>query len=109
MCSFPLEFVNFFQTHTRNTDSYSETDSGKLDINLSNQQLSLILIKVSQRVANKQIIDKKTSLQKFVILQHNDNLSETSKISQPIISESRDQCPRYPGTFIYTLLALARV
>ena len=56
------------QTHIRNTDSYSDTDSENLHISLSNQWFSLNVIKVSQRVANDQIIDGKTSLQKSVIL-----------------------------------------
>ena len=56
------------QTHIRNTDSYSDTDSEKLDFSLSNQRFSLILTEVSQRVAHNQIIGKKASLQKFVIL-----------------------------------------
>ena len=58
-----------FQTHISNTDSYSDKDSEKLGlISLSNQWFSLILIEVSQRVANDQIIDEETSHQKFVIL-----------------------------------------
>ena len=56
------------QTHIRDTDSYSDTDSENLHISLSNQWFSLNVIKVSQRVANDQIINGKTSLQKFVIL-----------------------------------------
>ena len=56
------------QTHIRNTDSYSDTDSEHLHINLSNHWISLNVIKVSQRVANDQIINGKTSLQKSVIL-----------------------------------------
>ena len=52
----------------RKTDSYSDTDSENFHISLSNQWLSLNVIKVSQRVANEQIIDGKTSLQKSVIL-----------------------------------------
>ena len=56
------------QTHIRNTDSYSDTDSENLHISLSNQWFSLIVIKVSQRVANDQIIDWKNNLQKSVIL-----------------------------------------
>ena len=44
-----------------------------------------------------------------VFLQNNDNLSETSKIKELIISESRDQRPIFSGTFIYTLLALTEV
>ena len=41
-------------------NDYSDTDSEKLDIiSLSNQWFSLILIEVSQRVANDQVIDKK--------------------------------------------------
>ena len=46
----------------------TKADSGKLHIILSNQWFSLIVIKVSERVANNQFIDEKTSLQKFVIL-----------------------------------------
>ena len=56
------------QAHIRNADSYSDTDSENLHISLSNQWFSLNVIKVSQRVANDQIIDGKTSLQKSVIL-----------------------------------------
>ena len=56
------------QTHIWNTDSYSDKDSENLHISLSNQWFSLNIIKVSQRVANDQIIDGKTSLQKSVIL-----------------------------------------
>ena len=56
------------QTHIRNTDSHSDTDLENLHIILNNQWFSLIVIKVSQRVANSQFIDKKTSPQKFVIL-----------------------------------------
>ena len=56
------------QTHIRNTDSYSDTDSGNFPIRLSNQWFSLNIIKVSQRVANDQIIDGETSLQKSVVL-----------------------------------------
>ena len=103
------------QTHIRNTDSYSDTDLENPHISLSNQWFSLIVIKVLQRVANDQIIDGKTSLKKSVILsiiraflRHNDKLSKTSKISEPIISESREQCQRNSGTSIYTLLALSR-
>ena len=39
----------------------------------------------------------------------NDKLSKTFKISEGIISESCEQCPRYSGIFIYKLLALVRV
>ena len=56
------------QTHIRNTDPYSDTDSEKRDISLSNQWFSIILIEVSQRVAKNQIIVEKTSPQKFSIL-----------------------------------------
>ena len=56
------------QTHIRNTDSYSDTDSEKRDISLSNQWFSIIIIEVSQRVAKNQIIVEKTSPQKFSIL-----------------------------------------
>ena len=47
---------------------YSDTDSENLHISLSNQWFSLNVIRVSQRVANDQIIDGKTNLQKSVIL-----------------------------------------
>ena len=60
--------MNYIQTHIRNTDSYSDTDSENLHISLSKQLFSLDVIKVSQRVANNQIIDGITSLQKSVIL-----------------------------------------
>ena len=50
------------QTHFRNTDSYSDTDLEKLHISLSNQWFSLIVINVSQRVVNYQIIGEKASL-----------------------------------------------
>ena len=56
------------QTHIRNTDSYSDTDSENLHISLSNQWFFLNVIQVSQRVANDQLLDGKTSLQKSVIL-----------------------------------------
>ena len=56
------------QTHIRNTDSYSDTDSENLHISLSNQLFSPHAIKISQRVANDQIIAGKTSLQKSLIL-----------------------------------------
>ena len=39
-------------------------------------------------------------------LQNNDKLSKISKISEPIISESRDQYQRYSGTSIYTLFCI---
>ena len=39
-------------------------------------------------------------------MQHSTNLSKTSK--EALIPESRGQCPRHLGTFIYTLIALAR-
>ena len=42
-------------------------------------------------------------------MQNNDNLSQISKISKLLISESRDQWQRYSRTFINTYLALARV
>ena len=48
------------QTHIWNTDSYSDTDLE--NVSLSNQWFSLTDIKVSQKVANDQIIDGKTSL-----------------------------------------------
>ena len=54
--------------HTRNADSYSDTDSENLHVIHSNQWRSLIVVKVSQGVANKQFIDEKTRLRKFVIL-----------------------------------------
>ena len=40
-------------------------------------------------------------------LRHNDKLSKTSKISEPITSESREQWKTNSGTAIYTLLALS--
>ena len=39
---------------------------------------------------------------------HHTNMSKTSKIKELVNSDSRDQCPRYPVTFIYTLLALTK-
>ena len=56
------------QARIQNTNSCSDTDSENFHISLSNQWFSLIVNKVSQRVANDQIIDGKTSLQKSVIL-----------------------------------------
>ena len=56
------------QTHIRNTDSYSDSDSENLHISLSNPWFYPNVIKVSQRVANDQIIARKTSLQTSVIL-----------------------------------------
>ena len=47
---------------------YSDTNSENLHISLSNQLFSLIVIHVAQRVACDQIIDRKTSLKKSVIL-----------------------------------------
>ena len=47
-----------------------------------------------------------TKFQFWAFLRHIDNLSKTSKISELIISESRDQCPRGSRIFIYTFLAL---
>ena len=38
-----------------------------------------------------------------------DITSKNSKISELIISESRDEYPRYSGSFIYTILALTKV
>ena len=35
-------------------------------------------------------------------------MSKTSKIKELLIFDSRDQCPGYSGTFIYTLLALTK-
>ena len=56
------------QTHIRrNADPFAERDSEKLHIILSIQWFSQIVIKVLQKVANNQFIDKKASLQKFVI------------------------------------------
>ena len=37
---------------------------------------------------------------------HYGKMSKTSKIKELVISDSLGQCPRYLGTFIYTLLAL---
>ena len=43
----------------------------------------------------------------WVFLRYNDNLAKASKISELfLISDSRDQCPRYSEIFIYTFLAL---
>ena len=70
------------QTHIRNTDSYSNTDSENLHISLTNQWFSLNVIKVSQRVANDQIIDEKASLQKSVILPIIQGVSPTSPQAQ---------------------------
>ena len=50
------------QAHIQNTDLE------KLHVSLSNQWFSLIVIKISKRVANNKIIGKKASLQKSVIL-----------------------------------------
>ena len=95
---------------------YSDAYSKKRYIILSKQWFSLIVMKVSQRVDSSQFINEKMSLRKFVILmiiwvflRHNRNLSKTSKILEFIISELRDQYPRYSGLFVYALLALARV
>ena len=60
--------MNYYSDTHPNSDSYSDTDSEKLHIILSNKCFSLIVTKVSQKVANNQIFDEKTSLQKFVIL-----------------------------------------
>ena len=57
--------------HTHNADSYSDTDSENLHVILSNQWCSLIVVKVSQGVANTQFIDEKTRLRKFVIFADN--------------------------------------
>ena len=54
--------------HIFETDSYSDTDSEKHHISFRKQWFSLIVVKVSQRFANNQIIDGKTSLQKSIIL-----------------------------------------
>ena len=70
------------QTHIRNTDSYSNTDSENLHISLTNQWFSRNVIKVSQRVANDQIIDEKASLQKSVILPIIQGVSPTSPQAQ---------------------------
>ena len=67
------------QTHIQNTDSYSVRDSEKLHIILSNQLFSLIVIKVSQRVASNQFIEEKTNLQKFVILSIMRGVSPTQR------------------------------
>ena len=73
-----LLFRHTFETqiHIRNTDSEN------LHISLSNQWFSLIVIKVSQRVANDQIIDGKTSLQKSVILSIIRGVPPTSRQTQ---------------------------
>ena len=67
------------QTHIQNTDSYSDTDSEKLHISLSNQWFSVIVIKLLQRVAKNQITDGKTSLQKSVILSIIRSVSSTKQ------------------------------
>ena len=69
------------QTHIQNTDSYSDTDSEKLHISLSNQWFSVIVIKLLQRVAKNQITDGKTSLQKPVILSIIRSVSPTKQQS----------------------------
>ena len=55
------------QTYIRNTDLYLDIDLEKIRIILSNQWFSLIVMKVSQKVANNDFIDEKTSLQIFII------------------------------------------
>ena len=70
------------QTHIQNTDSYSDTDSEKLHISLSNQWFSVIVIKLLQRVAKNQITDRKTSLQKSVILSIIQSVSSTKQQSE---------------------------
>ena len=55
------------QTHIRNTDLYLDIDLEKTRIILSKQWFSLIVMKVSQKVANSHFIDEKTSLQIFII------------------------------------------
>ena len=101
-------FMNYYSDTYSKHDLYSDTDSENLHIILSNQWFSLIVIEVSQRVASRQFIDEKASLQKFVILSIIRG-NKSCKIKELIISESRYQCPRYSGTFIYTFLALTRV
>ena len=98
-------FMNYYSDTYSKHDSYSDTDSENLHIILSNQWFSLIVIEVSQRVASRQFIDK---IQKFVILSIIRG-NKFCKIKELIISESRYQCPKYSGTFIYTFLALTRV
>ena len=104
----------YLDTHSKHRFIF-RPDSENLHISPRNQWFSLIVIKVSQRVANDQIIDGKTSLKKSVILsiiraflRHNDKLSKTSKISEPIISESCEQCQRNSGTSIHRLWALSK-
>ena len=48
-----------------NTDLYSDTDSEKLYIILSNHKIPLIAIKLPQRVANNQFIGQKINFQKL--------------------------------------------
>ena len=74
------------QKHIRNTDSYSDTDSGKLDITLSNQLTSLIVTKVSQSITNDQFIDKKNKspeIRHFVddSRRFSENMPTSAKIS----------------------------
>ena len=64
----PLIIWIIIQAHIRNANSYSDTDCENLYVSLSNQWFSPNVIKVSLRVANNQIIDGKSSLQKSVIL-----------------------------------------
>ena len=48
-----------------NTDLYSDTDSEKLYIILSNHKIPLIAIKLPQRVANNQFIGQKINFKKL--------------------------------------------
>ena len=60
--------MNFYSLTYSKRRFYSDADSENLHISLSNLWFSLIVVKVLQRVANDKIIDRKTSLQKSVIL-----------------------------------------
>ena len=51
--------MNYYSDIFRNTDSYSNTDSEKLQISLSNQLFSLNVIKLLQRVAKDKIMTEK--------------------------------------------------
>ena len=90
------------QTYIRNTDSYSDTDSEKLDISLNNQLFSLILITVSQRVPTTKLLTKKQ-------VSRNSPFYRQFGAFLRRFSELHDQCPRHSGTLIYRLKALVTV
>ena len=65
-----------------------------------------------QKYANSQFIDVKEIRHYVDNLGHSSkitNTSETSKTKDLIISESRNQCPRCSGTFIYLLLVMTEI